>query len=437
MSLKIKQISDFVSGVAAQPVGTATQTAITAEANARIAADGTLSTALSSELVARAGADTTLSTAVSSEVAARISAVSGVQSDVDTNQSNIESALSSELVARAGADTTLSTAVSSEVAARISAVSGVQSDVDTNQSNIEGALSTELVARANADTTLDGKINTEKGRIDALLLNSTGTLDTFAEITTFINGLSTADVSQLEALSTAVSNDVVHASAISTAVSNDVVHASAISTAVSNDVVHSSGISANASAISGFGTVVGSNTGDFATAAQGATADSALQPGEAYGDTALTVTEAELNLLDGLTATAAELNQLDGVTVGDILASNIADFATAAQGTKADAAATEVDLTTAENRITALEGYIMEDTQMYVETFVGRAAVAQGPALDYALAHPVQDNFIGLVDAYINGHRVEVFSVVGNAVQLKYPGYVIDVNDSILISYQG
>jgi hypothetical protein len=55
----------------------------------------------------------------------------------------------------------------------------------------------------------------QKGRIDALLLNSAEALDTFVEISNFITSLETSDVAGLStALSTAVSNDAVHSTDI-------------------------------------------------------------------------------------------------------------------------------------------------------------------------------------------------------------------------------
>ena len=58
-------------------------------------------------------------------------------------------------------------------------------------------------------------------------------------------------------------------------------------------------------------TLDGNQATAFATAAQGATADSAVQN---LGDLSITATAAELNKLDGVTATTAELNYTDGVT---------------------------------------------------------------------------------------------------------------------------
>jgi hypothetical protein len=58
-------------------------------------------------------------------------------------------------------------------------------------------------------------------------------------------------------------------------------------------------------------TLDGNEATAFATAAQGALADSAIQN---LGDLSITATATELNTLDGITATTAELNYVDGVT---------------------------------------------------------------------------------------------------------------------------
>lgn len=61
----------------------------------------------------------------------------------------------------------------------------------------------------------------------------------------------------------------------------------------------------------GLGTAATTASTDYATAAQGATADSAVQN---LADLSITATAAEINKLDGVTATTAELNFIDGVT---------------------------------------------------------------------------------------------------------------------------
>jgi Cu/Ag efflux protein CusF len=109
-----------------------------------------------------------------------------------------------------------------------------------------------------------------------------------------------------------------------------------------------------------FGTAAFSNTGDFATAAQGAKADSALQPGnigvtvQGYSvvltNTTASFTAADEAKLDGIAAGAevnvnADWNAIAGnalilnkPALGSAAAANVGDFATASQGAKADSA---------------------------------------------------------------------------------------------------
>ena len=80
-------------------------------------------------------------------------------------------------------------------------------------------------------------------------------------------------------------------------------------------------------------------------------------------------------------------------------------------------------------RITSLEGAIQEDFQQVVEKFVGGGLI-------YDLANPVQDDNKFLVDAYINGHHVEVAAVNGANVEILDPGYGVDADDVVMFVYQ-
>ncbi len=82
--------------------------------------------------------------------------------------------------------------------------------------------------------------------------------------------------------------------------------------------------------IADLGTAAYTDSTDYATAAQGALADSALQPGDnvselvndagyltqhqTLADLGITATASEINVLDGITASTTELNYVDGVT---------------------------------------------------------------------------------------------------------------------------
>jgi hypothetical protein len=81
------------------------------------------------------------------------------------------------------------------------------------------------------------------------------------------------------------------------------------------------------STVDGLGTASTAATGDFATAAQGTLADSAVQPGDALSSLDTTVTGAQLNTIK---------STVDGLGTASTAATG--DFATAAQGTLADSA---------------------------------------------------------------------------------------------------
>jgi len=176
--LKVKQILDFVTAVAAQPVGTATSTAIATAKTEAIAA------AESKDVLRAATAVSNISTAKSEAIASGVASISTAKSEA------IASAESKDVERAATAVTNIATAKSEAIASAVSA--------DT-------VLSTAV---SSAIATVDGRVTT-------LLNGSTAALDTFGEIKGFIDSLASADVTVFAAISTAVSNDAVHASAIS------------------------------------------------------------------------------------------------------------------------------------------------------------------------------------------------------------------------------
>ena len=283
--LKVKQISDFVSAVEAKVngiVGTANVSAIS------VAKSEAISSSVSADVVV-------LSSAKSYADQAETDAVATASADATTKASTAESK-----------------AISTAVSADVVVLSSAKSYADEAEAD---ALSNAKVYADSKDALVlkDAKdySDIQKGRIDALLNDSNSTLDTFKEIETFITSLETGDVAGLSAaLSTAVSNDAVHATGISDnaeAIGNldtaaqgyaDTAESNAISTAVSADVVVLSSAKsyadvAEADAISSangytdglinaLGTAAYNATGDFATAEQGALADSALQDADAF-----------------------------------------------------------------------------------------------------------------------------------------------------------
>ena len=517
MSLKIKQISDFITGVAAQPVGTATaiaigvvqsdvdanQTAIegslATETAARIAADGTLTTAVAS--------NATRAVAIESAATALAVRVTTNEGDVSTLEGDVTS-IDTRAVAIESAAGTLSTAVTSN-ATRAGVIEGTVSTEKAARIAADGTLTTAVASNAtragdieSAATTLAGRVTDTESNITAILLSSDADKDSFAEIVALINSV---DLTNDDALAAVVSNLNAEISStnsdhvvINAALSSEVVRAGLAEVANADDIVAinttldglaaiyvdeaelsaavlveklraesaengiqtslgqlDQRITGNATNISGIQTTLsgldaiyvddaelsdavsdGVVSANSYTDGEISTLDASLQ---AYADAAESAAIASAESKDAARAATTATNLSGAVSDLQAYADAAETAAIASANSYTDGKVTTINTTTSglDSRIVSLEGYIMEDTQMYIETFVGRVATAQGANLEYTLVHPVQDSLVGLVDAYINGHRVEVFSVVANVVQLKYPGYVIDANDSILISYQG
>lgn len=89
-----------------------------------------------------------------------------------------------ELLARP-TSSSVSGSIASEAAARIAADQALQLEIDA----VEAALALETTNRQTADSGLQSQINTEKGRVDAILSASEADKDSFAEIVTLINSI--------------------------------------------------------------------------------------------------------------------------------------------------------------------------------------------------------------------------------------------------------
>ena len=230
--LKIKQISDFISGVNAIHNGAAGTDTVTAISTAK------------SEAISQAVVNGDIAYDVNGAGAAAIAAAeskdvlraSTTASNLGTAVSNLESyADQAEVDAKSYADGLASDydASGDAAAAQSAAIASAESkDVlraATAVTNIATAKS-EAISQAvvNGDLAYDalGAANVQKLRIDAIVADADGALDTFVEIKTFVDELATADIVGLSsAISTAQSN------AISAAESKDVLRAA---TAVTN-----------------------------------------------------------------------------------------------------------------------------------------------------------------------------------------------------------
>jgi len=467
--------TDLAAELVARANGdTANATAISNEETRAIAAEGSLETkfdgevsrldgelsaeisATNSEVVRLDGLHSTLSTEVVDEVAsidARLGAVSG---DLVDSVDSLEVALSAEISATnadvVSIDAAYIAADSLEVIARDAAIL-----VEKNRAMAaEGVLSTDLAAelsRATAaelslttrvsqeestrlanDNTLQANIDAENARIDAILDAVDANPDSFADVVAIINAVDLENDNALAAVIVSLNNEI----------------------ASTNEDV--SGINAS---IDSLENLTGASFTSLETRLS--VEEAALVAEIADTNADVTRLEGELSteisaevvardaaiLVEKLRAEAAELlnatNLSDYETSNDAaLAQEILDRDAAilveklrAEGVEAglqsaltaEIAATDAEQIAQNNRLDVLEATIIEDNEMAVESFVGAGFV-------YTVANPVQDDNKFLVSAYVNGHKVEVSVVAGTQVTLANPNYVIDPQDSVVITYQ-
>ena len=352
--LKVKQISDFVSAISNVHNGVAgTQTA----SDISNAKSGAISSAYSADVVALSSAKSYAD-----------------QAEVDAINSAVSSAEAKD-IARAA----------------------------TGATNLSNAVAVEKLRAETAEGLIDGRVTT-------LLAGKTEALDTFGEIRTFIEALSTEDVTTIEAISTAVSNDVVHAAAISTG----------ISVAIANDTL-AQGYATTAQAAAAALVIV--EAADAEAAAQ------AIEDAQAVINLAVSVKNATEGYAD--TAEADAIASAKSYTDG--LASNYdasGSAAAALTAAKSDASAKDaVILSTLRDEIADL-GAIDK-----LEQLAGGISAA-----GFRVAEAVSDeNFDILV--FVNGlqiHRssetVDGFSTSnGSDFIVRGLGYDLDAEDHVVV----
>ena len=285
--LKVKQISDFVTAVGGIHDGTVGAATVTAIAGVQSDVD------VNATAIALNTAKVGITTDQSSAIVANTAKVGITTDQADAIVAN---------TAKVGITTDQSSAIVANTA-KVGITDAQSSAIVANTAKvgITDAQSSAIVANKDA-------IATEKGRIDALLLNSSETLDTFAEIKSFVDELDTADVAGLS---------------------------TALSTAVSNDAVHASGISANSTAIANLDLDF---SGDFDAKGSAAAAQSAaVLESTRLGDLAYD------RLGDAGAAEDAANDYTDEVIVnlnfGDIITNNAVDFDAAGSAAAAQSAA--------------------------------------------------------------------------------------------------
>lgn len=192
-SLKLTSGASVVTNVASSILANAA--AVVTEQSARAAADSALGLLITAEETARINADGIASSARST-IQANLNAEivrAGLAEDVNT------ASITAETSARLAADAALTARLDGEVSSSVAAETSARIAADD----------LEIVARSAADAVLQGQVDTEKSRIDSIMLLSSASLDSFNEIVAAYNGADanlltlinnvTADIAQLRA----------------------------------------------------------------------------------------------------------------------------------------------------------------------------------------------------------------------------------------------
>ena len=153
----------------------------------------------------------------------------------------VNDAVAAEALLRSGADSTLTTSLNSEISRATAAEGVIAAGLAQELLDRAAAVSGEASARVSGDNALDSKIETEKGRIDAILNLSTSDKDSLKELVDLITSIDTENDSTLAgyvssnnaALASEVTNRIAGDDALDLRVDGVVSAATALTTRVS------------------------------------------------------------------------------------------------------------------------------------------------------------------------------------------------------------
>jgi hypothetical protein len=131
----------------------------------------------------------------------------------------VSDAVAAEASLRSAADSTLTTNLNSEISRATAAEGVIAANLAQELLDRAAAVSAEAASRVSGDNALDAKIETEKGRINAILNLSTADRDSFKELVDLVTSIDTENDSTLAGYVS--SNNAALASEISTRGAND------------------------------------------------------------------------------------------------------------------------------------------------------------------------------------------------------------------------
>jgi hypothetical protein len=146
--------------------------------------------ATDAQLSSLSGSAATARGVVASDAASATSTLSG---SAHTARASVASTAASATSGLSGSAHTARGVIAGNVTANADDIADLQTDLGTANSSISSLSSSAHSQRVAIESGLDGKINTEKGRIDAILTGSQADKDSFAEIVTLINSVDTTN----------------------------------------------------------------------------------------------------------------------------------------------------------------------------------------------------------------------------------------------------
>ena len=369
-----------------------------------------------------------LAVVTAQEAADRASADSGLQGQIDSNDTDI-AANAATGSTNAAAISSNAGAISDEAAARATADSGLQGQIDSNDTDIAAnaatgstnaaAISDEAAARATADSGLQGQID---GNDTDIATNASGISANAGAISDEAAARATAD-SGLQGQIDGNDTDIAtNASGISTNASGISTNASGISGNAADIATNASGISANAGAISdeaaarasadsGLQGQIDSNDTDIAANASGISTNVG-----AISDEAAARAAADGTLQDNIDAEATARFNNDSFLSGMISANGVADAALDARVT-----ALENESSTA-----ALDAIDSLDTAHSAEILANTTALSSETSARIAADGDLQ----GQIDGNDTDIAANAGAISTNATAISGNASAISSNDS-------
>ena len=326
--------------------------------------------ATDAELSALSSSAALANTAITSNVSANSASIAALDGNYATDSEL--SALSSSAAVVAAANASAIAGLDSTYATDV-ALSNVSSSVTANGSAITTLSGSAHTQRVAIESSLDGKINTEKGRIDAILTASVADTDTFAEIVSLINSVDTTNDNAFAGFVTSSNGRATAIEGSVTALSGSVL---SVTNAIEGSVTALSGsVLSVTNAIASDVAANTSKTGITAQQASDITANNAKISYNGTASTKLATIETNADVTDSTNVAAAgalmdsEVNNLLQVKTFDS-----SDYLPSSRTTISGAQASAIVANTAKVGITSAQASAITDNAAEISTLDSNSA---------------------------------------------------------------